>query len=114
MTGVQALERAAPTQPLRPGLVLHFTPKHASWLNQIALWFSILARKVLRRASFTSVANLKQRISAFIDFFNKRLAKPFRCTSEGKRRLQRLLQGPDGLLDGSAGAIAVSLQRVGC
>jgi transposase len=74
MTGVQALERAAPTQPLRPGLVLHFTPKHASWLNQIELWFSILARKVLHRANFTSEANLKQRISAFIDFFNKTLA----------------------------------------
>jgi transposase len=32
----------------------HFTPKHASWLNQIEIWFSILARKLLRRASFVS------------------------------------------------------------
>src|ERR1700738_2185421 len=35
-------------------ICFHFTPKHASWLNQIELWFSILARKLLRRASFTS------------------------------------------------------------
>jgi transposase len=65
-------------------IVFHFTPKHASWLNQIEMWFSILARKVLRRGNFTSVANLKKRISAFIDFFNKTLAKPFRWTYEGK------------------------------
>jgi transposase len=65
-------------------IVFHFTPKHASWLNQIELWFSILARKVLRRGNFTSVANLKKRISAFIDSFNKTLAKPFRWTYEGK------------------------------
>jgi hypothetical protein len=36
----------------------HFTPKHASWLNQIELWFSILARKVLRRGSFISTQDL--------------------------------------------------------
>ncbi|WP_204140400.1 transposase, partial [Halomicronema sp. CCY15110] len=34
-------------------LVVHFTPKHCSWLNQIEIWFSILMRKLLRRASFT-------------------------------------------------------------
>jgi transposase len=68
----------------RHRIVFHFTPKHASWLNQIEMSFSILARKVLRRGNFTSVANLKKRISAFIDFFNKTLAKPFRWTYEGK------------------------------
>ena len=39
----------------------HFTPKHASWLNQIEIWFSILARKLLRRESFTSKDHLKAR-----------------------------------------------------
>src|SRR5262249_55731814 len=40
-------------------IVFHYTPKHASWMNQIEMWFSILARKLLKRASFTSVADLQ-------------------------------------------------------
>jgi transposase len=62
----------------------HFTPKHASWLNQIEIWFSILARKLLRRASFTSKEHLKARIEAFIAYFNRTLAKPFKWTMTGK------------------------------
>jgi len=62
----------------------HFTPKHASWLNQIEIWFSILARKLLRRGSFTSQQNLKTRIEQFIAYFNQTLAKPFKWTKTGK------------------------------
>ena len=62
----------------------HFTPKHASWLNQIEIWFSILVRKLLRRASFTSKEDLKARIEAFIAYFNRTLAKPFKWTMTGK------------------------------
>ena len=62
----------------------HFTPKHASWLNQIEIWFSILARKLLRRASFTSKQDLKGRIEQFIAYFNRTLAKPFKWTKTGK------------------------------
>jgi len=47
-------------------ITFHFTPKHASWINQIEIWFSILVRKLLRRGNFTSKAHLKQRIEAFI------------------------------------------------
>ena len=65
-------------------IVFHFTPKHASWLNQIEMWFSILARKVIRRGNFTSVQDLNAKIVHFIDFFNKTMAKPFRWTYEGK------------------------------
>jgi DDE superfamily endonuclease len=61
-----------------------FTPKHASWLNQIEIWFSILARKVLRRGNFKSTADLKARIEAFIAYFNETLAKPFRWTYTGR------------------------------
>ncbi len=43
-------------------LVVHFTPKHCSWLNQIEIWFSILTCKLLRRSSFTSKTQLKNRI----------------------------------------------------
>ncbi|WP_416274725.1 hypothetical protein [Lamprobacter sp.] len=41
-------------------MVCHFTPKHASWLNQIEMWFSILARKVIRRGNFVSVDDLHE------------------------------------------------------
>jgi hypothetical protein len=55
-----------------------YTPKHTSWLNQVEIWFSILVRKLLRRASFTSVAALKARVLEFIDYFNRTMAKPIR------------------------------------
>ena len=61
-----------------------YTPKHTSWLNQIELWFSILVRKVLKRGSFTSVEDLRQRILAFIEYFNRALAKPFKWTYKGR------------------------------
>ncbi|PZD70588.1 hypothetical protein C1752_10438 [Acaryochloris thomasi RCC1774] len=65
-------------------LVVHFTPKHCSWLNQIELWFSILVRKLLRRASFKSQAQLKRRILEFVEYFNHTMAKPFKWTYRGK------------------------------
>jgi transposase len=65
-------------------ICFHFTPKHASWLNQIEIWFSILVRKLLRRASFTSQQELKARIEAFIAYFNRTLAKPFKWTMTGR------------------------------
>ena len=61
-------------------IVFHFTPKHASWLNQIEMWFSILARKVIRRGNFVSVDDLRETLANFIDYFNDTLAKPFRWT----------------------------------
>ena len=61
-----------------------YTPKHASWLNQIEIWFSILARKLLKRASFHSVDDLQQRILRFIDYFNRTMAKPFKWTYTGR------------------------------
>ena len=61
-----------------------YTPKHTSWLNQVELWFSILVRKLLKRASFTSVEELRRRILDFIAYFNKTMAKPFKWTYQGK------------------------------
>jgi len=61
-----------------------YTPKHASWLNQVEIWFSILVRKLLRRASFKSKEELRHRILAFIDYFNKTMAKPFKWTYAGR------------------------------
>jgi transposase len=61
-----------------------YVPKHTSWLNQIEIWFSILVRRVLKRGNFKSVAELRQRILEFIDYFNQTLAKPFRWTYTGR------------------------------
>ena len=61
-----------------------YTPKHTSWLNQIEIWFSILVRKLLKRGSFHSVDDLRQRILKFIDYFNRTMAKPFKWTYTGR------------------------------
>ena len=55
-----------------------YTPKHTSWLNQVEIWFSILARRLLKRASFTSVDDLHKRVLAFIEYFNATLARVYR------------------------------------
>jgi transposase len=61
-----------------------YTPKHSSWLNQIEIWFSILVRRLLKRASFRSTEELAERILEFIDYFNRTMAKPFRWTYTGR------------------------------
>lgn len=61
-----------------------YTPKHTSWLNQIEIWFSILVRRLLKRGNFSSVNELKERILAFIDYFNETMAKPFKWTYAGR------------------------------
>ena len=61
-------------------IVFHYTPTHASWMNQIEMWFSILVRKLLKRASFTSVEELQAKVLAFIEYFNATMAKPFKWT----------------------------------
>jgi hypothetical protein len=65
-------------------IVFHYTPKHASWMNQIEIWFSILVRKVLKRGNFISVDDLKRKVLAFIEYYNRTMAKPFRWTYQGK------------------------------
>jgi len=65
-------------------IVFHYTPKHASWLNQIEIWFSILARKLLKRGNFTSSDDLKAKVLAFIEYYNQTMAKPFKWTYKGK------------------------------
>jgi transposase len=61
-----------------------YTPRHCSWLNQVEIWFSILARRLLRRSSFTSLDDLRERVLGFIKYFNSVLAKPFRWTYTGR------------------------------
>ncbi len=65
-------------------VVFHYTPKHSSWLNQIEIWLSILVRKLLKRGSFTGVEDLQARVLAFIEYYNRTMAKPFKWTYQGK------------------------------
>jgi transposase len=59
-----------------PNVQFHFTPTRASWLNQVEIWFSILEGKSLHGASFSSVAQLREHIDAFIETYNHN-ARPF-------------------------------------
>ena len=65
-------------------IVFHYTPKHASWMNQVEIWLSILVRKLLNRGNFTSVEHLKTKVLAFVEYFNRTMAKPFKWTYQGK------------------------------
>lgn len=64
-----------------PKVHFHYTPTHASWLNQIECWFSILTQKTLRGASFTSPRQLRDAIDAFIEAYNQ-TAAPFEWTKQ--------------------------------
>lgn len=59
------------------------TPKHASWVNQVECWFSILERRVLRHASFPDVPTVNDRVTGFIDHWNEHEAHPFNWTFRG-------------------------------
>ena len=61
-----------------------YTPKHSSWLNQIETIFGMIMRKVIRRGSFTSVKDLRDKLLNFIAYFNRVFAKPFQWTYTGR------------------------------
>jgi putative transposase len=65
-------------------VVFHYTPTHASWMNQIEIWLSILTRKLLRWGIFTSTDDLVRQVLAFIAYYNRTSAKPFKWTYQGK------------------------------
>ena len=69
-----------------PNVYFHYTPTHASWLNQIECWFSILTRSALRGASFSSPSQVREAINRFIEVFTKNAA-PF----EWKKRIVHTL-----------------------
>ena len=60
----------------RPRFHVHFTPTHASWLNQVERWFGLLTQRQIKRGSHTSVIQLKRAIQEFIDATNEH-PKPF-------------------------------------
>jgi len=64
--------------------VFHFTPKHGSWLNQVELWFSTLARRFLKRGDFASADDFIERVTAYLHDYNAHRAHPYRWTYTGQ------------------------------
>jgi len=60
-----------------------FLPTHASWLNQVEIWFSRLQREVLRRGSFSSLRDLEKKIMVYIKWYNRTQARPYRWIYRG-------------------------------
>lgn len=65
-------------------IVFQYTPNHSSWLNQIEIWLGILVRKLLQRGSFISVDDLSAKVLAFVAYYNRTMARPFKWTYQGK------------------------------
>ncbi len=61
----------------------HFTPKHASWLNQVEIFFSILQRRLIKHGIFDSEDDLATQLLAFVEHYNL-TARPFEWTYTGK------------------------------
>ncbi len=64
--------------------VFHFTPKHGSWLNQVELWFSVLARRFLKRGDFCSAQDFATRLGDYLEVYNTHQAHPYRWTYTGQ------------------------------
>jgi len=69
-----------------PHVHFHFTPTHASWLNQVEIWFSILTRYTLRGASFTHIRQLRSAIDSFTKAYNQK-AEPFEWTKRNVKQV---------------------------
>jgi len=61
-----------------------YLPKHGSWLNQVELFFSVVARRFLKRGDFASAAVFEARLAAFLEDYNTRQAHPYRWTYTGE------------------------------
>ena len=64
----------------------HYTPIHASWVNQIEIWFGIFHRRCLKNGSFTSQEELRRQIEAFLAIWNEKDKHPFRWSFTGYGR----------------------------
>ena len=76
-------------QANRPRYHLHFTPTYASWLNQVEIWFHLITQKAIRRGSFASVTQLKEKIRHFTDHYNPG-AQPFVWTATADSILHKI------------------------
>jgi transposase len=81
---LQSMEsRAAFLHEQTHQVVFYYTPKYASWMNQVEIWLSILVRKLLKRGNFRSLDDLRDQILAFIAYYNHTMAQPIKWTFTG-------------------------------
>lgn len=78
--------------PKRERWHLHFTPTSSSWLNLIETWFSVLTRKALANTSFTSVAELEDRIDRWVEHWNDK-PEPFTWTRTAQQIIDKVASG---------------------
>ena len=91
--GATGLEYRPSTQPrawltAHPRVTAHFTPTHASWMNLVEVWFSIIERQAIHRGSFTSVHDLNAKIRVFITGWNDH-PRPFTWTKTPEQILSK-------------------------
>lgn len=67
----------------RHRVVFYYTPKHASWMNQVEIWLRILVHKLLKQGNFTSLEDLRDQMETFIAYYNHTMAKPIKWTYTG-------------------------------
>jgi putative transposase len=67
-------------------IVFYYTPKHASWMNQVEIFLSILVRKLLKRGNFLSLQDLHDQILAFLEYYNSTMAKPIKWSYTGIKK----------------------------
>ena len=82
----------------RPRYHLHFTPTHASWLNQVERWFALLTQRQIKRGSHRSVQELEAAIREFIAAHNQQ-TKPFRWTKSADQILASIARFATATLD---------------
>ena len=81
--------RAWLARPANQRITLHFTPTSCSWLNMVEIFFGIITRQAIRRATFTSVKDLTTAIGTFIDAYNDR-CQPFTWTKDANELLAKI------------------------
>lgn len=73
----------------RPRYHIHFTPTYSSWLNQVEIWFNIITQKAIRRGSFRSVKDLREKIDEFVKDYNSK-STPFSWTATADSILAKI------------------------